>query len=467
MPLSSSALSVLQNACPKARLLTELTDITGYEADGLGYKRFRPDAVLIPADAHELVAAVRCLKGLSVPYLIRGAGTSLSGGPVAAQGGVILHTSRLRAIEHVDSDELYCVVEAGVVLNRLNEELAAMGLYYPPDPSSGFSSTLGGNVACNAGGIHCFKYGVTGNYVLGVEVVFPDGSVHQFGGPAGGLGHYGHDWKRLLVGSEGTLGAFTRFWLRVVPSPEKVWTFRAMFKSMEAVVDCVGRLASHPVFPAALELLDPRGVDLVENSNMACGLPKGSWLLLAEIDGPAAIVDGWVESVAKVFSACGSNDLEWSDQPVRRKALWHARKASGGLLGQISPTYLVQDAVIPKRHLVELLKTVYEQADAAGLQAINVFHAGDGNLHPNFLFDPDAPGELEAVEKISGCIMQKVAELNGTLSGEHGIGNDKSKYMHYAFGPRSRELQLAVPGLFNHNHKLNPEKIFPERHFAQ
>lgn len=465
MSLSKSLLAALRKTCPQARLLTEATDLTGYEADGLSFKRYRPEAVLIPANAAELAAAVGCLKDFDVPFLIRGAGTSLSGGPVATQGGVIIHTSRLRAIERIDEAGLYCVVESGVVLNRLNECLAPLGLYYPPDPSSGFSSTIGGNVACNAGGIHCFKYGVTSNYVLGAEVVFPDGSIHRFGGPAGGLGDYAMDWKRLMVGSEGTLGAFSRFWLRLVPAPEKVWTFRATFRSMEAVVACVRQLAPHPAFPAALELLDPRGVDLVENSNMACGLPKGSWLLLAEIDGPEVIVDTQVDALIEVIRSCGADDVAWSDQPERRKALWHARKASGGLLGQISPTFLVQDAVIPKRHLAELLTTVYEEADAAGLQVINVFHAGDGNLHPNFLFDPEAVGELEAVEAISTRIMQKVAELDGTLSGEHGIGNDKSKYMHLAFGSRGRELQLAVPALFNQNHQMNPEKIFPERHY--
>ncbi|GEM_PF-156936 len=465
MALPPRIRELLQSACPQGRLLTRPAELAGYQSDGLGYKLYQPDAVLIPENGEELKAAVALMRTIELPYVIRGAGTSLSGGPVTPQGGIVVHTSRLRRVLQINEDERYCVVESGVVLNRLNELLAPKGLYYPPDPSSGVSATLGGNVACNAGGIHCFKYGVTGNYVLGVEAVFPDGRVRQFGGPAGGLGERTLDWKRLLVGSEGTLGTFTRFWLRVIPAPGKVWTFRATFQEIGDVVRCVQRLATHPVFPAALEMLDPRGVDLVENSPMACGLPKGRWLLLAEIDGPAPIVDSWVEPVAEILRACGSGDVVRSDEPDRRKALWHARKAAGGLLGQISPEFLIQDAVIPKSSLGELLATVYSEADAAGLPVINIFHAGDGNLHPNFMFDHEAPGHVEAVERISARVMRKVAELGGTLSGEHGIGNDKSQHMHCVFGPHARRMQLAVPALFNQQHQLNPMKVFPERRY--
>lgn len=288
----------LRLAMPKGRALSADVQLAGYESDALGYKRFRPAAVLIPENANELIALVRLLKGLALPFTLRGAGTSLSGGPVAAQGGIVIHASRLNKIEEINVAGMYAVVESGTVLNCLAEELKIRGLYYPPDPSSGPVCTLGGNVATNAGGVHCFRYGVTSNYVLGVEVVLPDGSVVRFGGPAGGRGGWRDDWKRLFVGSEGTLGAFTRFWLRLIPLPEKVWTFRGTFRSVDDICRAIARLAAHSACPAAIELMDPRSVAMVENSPMAVGLPSDRFMLLTEIDGPATLVDRRVESVS-------------------------------------------------------------------------------------------------------------------------------------------------------------------------
>lgn len=451
---------------PAGRLLTAPAQLAGYETDGIGYKRHRPDAVAIPANAGELIALVRLLQGESLPFTLRGAGTSLSGGPVAAQGGLIIHTSRLRRIEEVNSRDLYAVVEAGVVLNHLTETLKPLGLCYPPDPSSGAACTLGGNVAANAGGAHCFRYGVTCNYVLGVEAVLLDGTVVQYGGPAGGRGAWRDDWKRLFVGSEGTLGAFTRFWLRLAPLPGKAWTFRATFGDVESASAAIRGLACHPAAPAAIELMDPRFVDLVEGSPMAVGLPRGSFLLLTELEGPSPLVDPWVPVLEELLRASGAIGVTCSDQPAQRDALWRARKVAGGLMGQIRPDYLVQDAVIPRSQLGAMLALIYAEADAAGIPAVNVFHAGDGNLHPNFLFDSRQPEEVAAVERICRRLMHQVIEIGGTLSGEHGIGDDKTAYTAAFFGQSGVTLQLAVPGVFNPRHQLNPLKVFPERRFA-
>ncbi len=456
----------LASAIPAGRLLTAPAQLAGYETDGIGYKRFRPDAVAIPSSAAELIALVRLLKDEAVPFTLRGAGTSLSGGPVAAQGGVIIHTSRLRKIEEINPTGLYAVVESGAVLNYLDAALKPHGLYYPPDPSSGPACTLGGNVAANAGGVHCFRYGVTGNYVLGVEAVLLDGTVVQFGGPAGGRGAWHEDWKRLLVGSEGTLGAFTRLWLRLIPRPEKVWTFRATFRDVEGASAAIRHLACHPAAPAAIELMDPRCVDMVENSPMAVGLPRGCFMLLTEIDGPAALVERRVPAVEKLLRDAGAMEVAFSDQPGDREGLWRARKVAGGLMGQISPDYLVQDAVIPRSQLAAMLELIYAQADAAGIPTVNVFHAGDGNLHPNFLFDSRQPDQVEAVERISHCLMQRVIEVGGTLSGEHGIGNDKAAYMADFLGTKGVAMHMAIPRVFNPRHQLNPLKVFPERRFA-
>jgi len=456
----------MKERMPKGRLLTAAAQLAGYETDGIGYKRFRPDAVAIPGNAAELIALVRLLKVERLPLTLRGAGTSLSGGPVAAQGGVIVHTSRLRKIEEINPTGLYAVVESGAILNHLDAALKPHGLYYPPDPSSGPACTLGGNVAANAGGVHCFRYGVTGNYVLGVEAVLLDGTVVQFGGPAGGRGVWQADWKRLFVGSEGTLGVFTRLWLRLIPRPQKVWTFRATYRDVQGASSAIHHLACHPAAPAAIELMDPRCVDMVENSRMAVGLPRGCFMLLTEIDGPATLVDRRVPAIEQLLRDTGAMEVVFSDQADEREGLWRARKVAGGLLGQISPDYLVQDAVIPRSHLASMLEFIYAQADAAGIPAVNVFHAGDGNLHPNFLFDSRQPEQVEAVERIGHRLMQRVIDVGGTLSGEHGIGNDKATYMADFFGPDGVAMQMAIPRVFNPRHQLNPMKVFPERRFA-
>jgi len=462
----SNLATQLKQSIRRGRVLTAPAQLAGYDADGLGYKTFRPDAVVIPADADELVNLLRDSRRLNVPVTIRGAGTSLSGGPVAAQGGVVVHTSSLRKVREICAEGYWCEVECSVTLSQLDAALLPYGLFYPPDPSSGPVCTLGGNVAMNAGGAHCFRYGVTSNYVLGIEVVLLDGSVHRFGGPAGGRGAWREDWKRLMVGSEGTLGAFTRFWLRLLPRPEKAWTYRATFADLQSAERAIHALAAHSSFPVAIELMDPRCVAMVENSPMAVGLPKDIFLLVTEIDGPSVLLDARVKAVAELLNDAGASSVEYSDDETQRNRLWKARKVAGGLMGQLSPDFLVQDAVIPKRALAEVLQLVYDEADAAGLRAVNVFHAGDGNLHPNFLFDSRNPGELEKVEAISKRLMQRVIAVGGTLSGEHGIGNDKTAYMSLFFGKDTLRLQLAVPGVFNPQHQLNPLKVFATRRFG-
>jgi glycolate oxidase subunit GlcD len=457
---------LLQRSIRRGRVLTSPAQLAGYDADGLGYKTFRPDAVVIPADADELVQVLRASREMNVPVTIRGAGTSLSGGPVAAQGGIVVHTSSLKNVRTISREGFWCEVESSVVLNQLDVTLLPHGVFYPPDPSSGPVCTLGGNVAMNAGGAHCFRYGVTSNYVLGLEAVMLDGSVHRFGGPAGGRGDWREDWKRLMVGSEGTLAAFTRFWLRLLPRPEKVWTYRATFADLQSAEKAIHALAVHAAFPVAIELMDPRCVAMVENSPMAVGLPKDVFLLVTEIDGPAVLVDVRAKAVAALMNDAGALSVEYSDDEAKRRGLWKARKVAGGLMGQISPDFLVQDAVIPKRALAELLQLVYDEADAAGFAAVNVFHAGDGNLHPNFMFDSRNPGELEKVEAISKRLMQRVVAVGGTLSGEHGIGNDKTAYMPLVFGEHALKLQLAVPKLFNPRHQMNPLKVFASRRFV-
>lgn len=455
----------LRRAAPRGRVLTAEAQLSGYSADGIGFKTYRPDAVVIPADAGEMIEIFRQARHWEVPVCVRGAGTSLAGGPVAAQGGVVVHTSALRGIREVDVAAGWCEVECSVTLRQIEQAVEPLGLFYPPDPSSGTVSTIGGNAAMNAGGAHCFRYGVTSNYVLGVEALLMDGSVHRFGGPAGGRGPWREDWKRLMVGSEGTLAAFTRFWLRLVPRPEKAWTFRATFPDLHAAERAIHALVADPAAPVAIELMDPRCVALVENSPMAVGLPQDCFMLVVEIDGPAALVDGRMAGVTDLLRRAGARDVAASDEDGERHRLWKARKVAGGLFGQVSPDFVVQDAVIPKRALADVLQHVYDESDAVGIAVVNVFHAGDGNLHPNFLFDARKPGDLEKVEALGRQFMHRVVEVGGTLSGEHGIGNDKAAYMPLVLSPENLRMQRAVPAAFNPRHQLNPLKVLAGRRF--
>ncbi|MEQ8880307.1 MAG: FAD-linked oxidase C-terminal domain-containing protein [Cyclobacteriaceae bacterium] len=464
--INSDKIQRLKNILVSGRLLTSPGHLIAYESDALGYKTFTPDAVAIPSDTNELTDLVGALRDLDIPWVIRGAGSSLSGGPIAAQGGVVIHLSKLKSILEINIEEGYAVVECGVTLNQLNNQLKPYQFYYPPDPSSGTVSTIGGNVACNAGGVHCFRYGVTSNYVLGLETILLDGSTVRFGGPAGGRGKWNHDWKRLFVGSEGTLGVLTKLWLRIISQAEKVWTFRATYSDIDKASKAIQKLSVHSAFPAAIEFMDPRAVDLVENSPWAVGLPSGSYMILTEIDGPRKLVDSRVESIVHLLKHCGASDVVYSDDEKSRTDLWKARKAIGGLLGQISPNFIVQDAVIPKKDLKEILEFIYKETDNAGVRVAIVMHAGDGNLHPNFLFNAEKTGELEAIEEISKKLMYKVMELGGTLSGEHGIGNDKSIYTTDYFGELGKKFQMAVSSVFNPKNQLNPLKIFPERRFT-
>lgn len=457
----------LRELCGETAVRTDSASLMSYENDGLGFHRYRPDCVVIPRDGDELKDVVRRCRNEDFPYTIRAAGTSLSGGPVAVQGGLIIHVSRLRSILEINTEDMYCVVEPGVVLDTLNSALEPHGVFYPPDPSSGSACTIGGNVAENAGGIRCFRYGVTANYVLGLEVILPDGEIAQLGGPAGGLGpSCGCDWKSLFVGSEGLLGVITKIWLKVMPLPQKVWTFLGAYPGVRPAADTIVDLVHHPSVPVAIELMDSYVVQLVEAGPHAQGFDPSSWLLLAEVDGPAELVDRMAEDLEEVFLRNGALSFEKTCEPDARVDLWRARKTTGGLLGQLSPDNMVQDACIPRSEFGDLMEALIEECERQNQVVVSVFHAGDGNLHPNFLFDGSKPEELERINRMSEFLMHMVVERGGTLSGEHGIGNDKMKYISLVFGDREIAFQRALMDVFNPDNQLNPEKLFPQRSFV-
>lgn len=464
-PLETGLVGRLRSLCGPRHVLTEPEELLAYDSDGLTLYHHLPDAVVIPGSAEEVRQVLELLRVHHMPCVLRGGGTSLSGGPVAVQGGVVVHLSRLRKIVRIDPMDLYCEVEAGVILADLNRELARHGLMYPPDPSSAPSCTLGGTVAENAGGAHCFKYGVTSHYVLGLEVILADGTPRRFGGPAGGWRGDLCDWRALMVGSEGLLGAFTKFWLRLVPQPGKVWTLRCAFPSIKAALECVLDVVRHPSIPAAVEFMDSRSVNMIEESPARVGLRRDACVIIVEVDAPEVLAEGFAREMETIMQRHGALDLLTTDAPEDRARLWKARKGAGGLLGQISPDLMVQDAVLPRTRLVEFLEAVYRDADAVQIPVVCFFHAGDGNVHPNYLFDSRNAAELEKVESLGARAMQRAVDLGGVLSGEHGIGMDKMKYMKMLFSPEEMAMQRGVTAAFNADHRLNPGKVLEGRTF--
>jgi glycolate oxidase len=467
MPLGPEDIQKLIAISGRKSVLTDPVQLLGYENDGLSFHRYSPDAVVIPDSSDEIRQLVDAMKTMDAPYIFRGAGTSLSGGPTPLAGGVIIHVSRLNAILEINNDDLYCVVEPGVVLNDLNAELKKHGLCYPPDPSSGSACTLGGNVAENAGGLRCFKYGVTANYVLGVEAILTTGDVVQFGGPAGGMGPGGHiDWRALMVGSEGMLAAFTKIWLRVRPLNEKAWTFLACYREIDHASAAIYDLTLGIPTPVALEFLDHNLVSLVENSPMAVGLEKDCCVVLTEIDGPASVVDQQVDSIDATLKKHGAIRVDKTDIEHERLKLWKARKSGGGLIGQVSPDNMTQDAVLPRHALKDTLNMLYRESAARGVDVYTMFHAGDGNLHPLFLFDSRDPESYRKVEEMGSLLMNHVIAQGGTLSGEHGIGSDKARYIPLILPPEVIDLHKDILEVFNPGNQLNPEKVIPNRSYV-
>jgi len=468
MPLSARFLDASRRLLGRDRVLTSAAALTAYDRDALTHERHRPEAVVLPGSTEELTQILAWARLEPEPYTLRGAGTGLSGGAVTAEGGLLIHLSRLKRIVSIDPLNLTAEVEPGVVLGALNKALETHGLFYAPDPSSGFASTLGGNVAENAGGIRCFKYGVTANYVLGLEIMSPAGDIVRLGGPAGGLGPAGGaPWKALFVGSEGMLGTILKIWLRLKPIPECTRTFLATYATLDQASAAIVALVHHPLIPVAAELMDPPCVRLVELSPFRAGLDPNHWALLAEINGPRAVVDAYAPDIEALLNKDSAGAILSTTDPAESLKLWKARKVGGGLPGQVSPDVMVQDAVIPRTRLAEVLADVYRESDAEGIPVINLFHAGDGNLHPNFMYDARIPGQTDAVHRLGRRLMEKVIAVGGTLSGEHGIGSDKMEYLPLLFGPAELAAQAAVVETFNPDHQMNPGKLLKERHFKQ
>lgn len=430
-----------------------------YESDGLTTHRARPRAVVFPRGTSEVAAVVRLLARAGVPFVARGAGTGLSGGAVALEGAVVISLARMDRILELDPANRRAVVEAGVVNAALSRATSSYGLYYAPDPSSQTACTIGGNVAENAGGPHCLKYGVTSNHVTGLVVVLPTGEVVRLGGGAGeGVGY---DLVGLFVGSEGTFGIATEVEVRLLPLPEGVETLLALFDDVADASEAVSSIIAAGLLPAALELIDRETIRVVEASIFAAGLPTDlGAALVIEFDGARSGLAADAERARSLCLEAGAREVRRARDAAERERLWQARKKSFGAFGRIAPDLMVQDAVVPRSRLTEVVKATYEIAARHELRICNVFHAGDGNLHPTILFDRRDPDQVRRVEAASREIMLRCVEAGGTITGEHGVGLDKREYMGLVHDDVALRVMRDLQRIFDPAGLANPGKVF-------
>jgi glycolate oxidase len=448
----------LSTLLPAGRVLTASQDLFAYECDGQTLDRALPLAVVFPETTEEVAAIVRACAARGVPFLPRGAGTGLSGGAVAV-GSVAISTARMNQIHEIDVPNRQAWVGPGVVNAHLSRAVAAAGLHYAPDPSSQNACTIGGNVAENSGGPHTLKYGVTTNHVLGLEVVLPDGAIVTLGGPAADAP--GYDLVAAFVGSEGTFGIATKILVRLVPLPEGVRTALAVFDRVADACRAVTEILQRGVTPAAIELIDAVTLRAVE-AFIHAGFPlDAAAVLLIEVDGLEDELDEQAAAVLAGCRAAGVRDVRLAADEAERAKLWKGRKQAFGALGRLAPNYYTHDGVIPRTKLPEVIDEIARIAARHELRIANVFHAGDGNLHPVVLYDERTPGVSERIKAAGDEILRLVVAVGGALSGEHGIGMEKIEYMHALFSEADLAQMRLVRHVFNPRGLANPGKAIP------
>jgi glycolate oxidase len=439
-------------------VITHEHQLATYASDGLLQYAVLPGIVVLPGSAEEVAAAVRACHEAEIPWVARGAGSGLSGGATPVEGGVLIGLSRLRRILEVDLDNGRVLVEPGVTNIAVSQAVGPTH-FYPPDPSSQIVCTIGGNVAENSGGAHCFKYGFTTNYVTGLDLVLPDGSELTLGGPE--LDHPGYDLLGAFVGSEGTLGVATRIWLRVIPKPEAVRTLVAFFGSTVQAGEVVSEIVSGGIVPGAIEMMDNLSIRAAEGATGA-GYPMDAGAaLVVELDGSEAECEARFEQVVGMCEGAGADSVRVAGDEAERELIWRTRKAAFAAMGRIAPNYYVQDSVIPRTRLAEVLKRIEELASEHDLRVANVFHAGDGNLHPLVCYDGGKPGEAERAEELAGLIVKTCVDAGGSITGEHGVGVDKKRYMPAMFDEADLSAFQRLRCAFDPEQRANPGKVMP------
>jgi glycolate oxidase len=439
-------------------LITSPEQLKTYECDGLTNFRVMPDAVLLPSSTEQVQAIVRVCHRAGIPFVARGSGTGLSGGALPVKDGVVISTAKMSSILEVDLPNARMVVEPGVINLEVTERVAPHGFFYAPDPSSQSVCSIGGNVAENAGGAHCLKYGFTTTHVLGLEVVLPDGSLAHLGGKA--LDAPGYDLTGVFVGSEGTLGIATKITLRIVKRPECIHTLLAAFGSTIEAGAAVSDIIGAGMLPAAIEMMDNLAIQAAEAAVHA-NYPNCGGLLLVELDGPTAEVEALIQQVDAICRKCGANEIKVAQTDAERALVWKGRKAAFAAVGRISPNYIVQDGVIPRTALPRLMNEIERLGKEAGIRVANVFHAGDGNLHPLVLYDRRIEGQEHAAEVLANRVLELCIEAGGSITGEHGVGEEKKMMMSKMFAEPDLETMQRVRCAFDPKNLANPTKVFP------
>jgi glycolate oxidase len=448
----------LEGALRPDQLVREPEQLRTYECDGLTAHRVIPSLVVLAESTADVQAAVRHAAATGTPFVARGAGTGLSGGAVPVADGIVISLARMKRVLAVDLDGQRVTLEPGVTNLEITAAVAPHGYYYAPDPSSQQVCTIGGNVAENAGGAHCLKHGFTANHVTGLAVVLPDGEVVRLGGAS--LDPDGPDLLGLFVGSEGTLGIATEITVRILRRPEAITTLLAAFPSTDAAGAAVSGIVADGVLPSAIEMMDRITIDAVEQA-VSAGYPAAGALLLVDLDGPLVQVEEDLGAVEAICRREGAEELRIARSDAERALFWKGRKAAFAAMGRISPSYYVQDGVVPRTKLPAVLRRIGELEREYGLRVGNVFHAGDGNLHPLVLYDHAVPGQAEQAERLATAILEACVEAGGSLTGEHGVGLDKACAMPLLFSESDLATMARVRRAFDPDGIANPGKIFP------
>jgi glycolate oxidase len=430
-------------------------DLTLYEYDG-GVDKSRPDLVVFPKSTADVVAIVKLAAEYSLPIVGRGAGTGLSGGAIARAGGIIISFARMNRILEIDLANERAVVEPGVVNLDITMAVEGDGYFYAPDPSSQRACTIGGNVSENAGGPHTLCYGVTTNHVLGIEAVLPDGTVIETSTEG-----EGYDLTGILVGSEGTMVLVTKIVVRLMRKPEMVKTILAIYNRAEDAGETVEKITAHAITPAAIEMMDGVMLRMIEEATHAGYPMDAAAVLLIELEGLREMVEEQVEQIREVCLTCNAREVRVAQNAAERDLLWKGRKNAFGAVGRASPAYYVQDGVVPRTQIAPALKFMHEIGERYGLTISNIFHAGDGNLHPLILFNPQVPGEFDKVKQASDEILEYCIRVGGSITGEHGVGMEKMEMMGHQFAPDTLEMIGRFKKLFDPGCRLNPGKVLP------
>ena len=442
----------LRRLLPAPAAVSARQELLAYDCDGLTLTRHQPRLVVLPESTEQVAAVVRLCHELEVPFVARGSGTGLSGGAVAETDALVIATSRMRQVLAVDLENRRITVQPGVINSWVTRAVAGDGFYYAPDPSSQVACSIGGNVAENSGGVHCLKYGVTSNHVLGMEVVLPDGTVTTLGSELEETAEL--DLRGTFIGSEGTLGIATAITLRLLRAPQSVAVLLADFSSMEAAGEAVRLVTAAGVLPSGMEMMDRLTIEDEYPRDAAA-------LLLIELDGQEREVSASVELVSALCQQAGARTMRQATDEQERNLLWKGRKSAISALGRRFPNYYLQDGVVPRSSLPRVLAAIEELSASHGMPVANVFHAGDGNLHPLILYSAREPGVQERVQALGAAILRLCVDMGGSITGEHGVGSDKRCYLDWMYGPDDLATMQLVRQAFDPCGLANPGKIFP------